>query len=706
MLMAAGAKNNVVEPVGIDFDGTNDYLSRSTDLVGNVDSKTFTFSAWLWPIAVVSAPNYFSVNTNKFLLYVSSANVLRFLAKNEAGTGIIDLSINGFSNNKNWNHVLIACDLTDVNKRHVYINGQLYANVSWATYTNDAIDFTGDYGVGASSTGSNKSKSRLSNFYLDHTYRDLSIEANRRLFITEDGKPAKGQASLNPIIYLPLDDFEAPGVNLGTGGDFTLNGVVAQSGRGPNQWNCVASEFDGSADYLSSTGIGAGSSNTVTFSFQVTPDLSSAGDVFGAYDGGSTIGMQLRLVQDGTVSISAQNTSGSYLLGSSNTGSFRFTSGKSHSVQFSVDLSDSTKTVLIVNGSAIPISFFQFLDDVFDLNDSFYVASAGLTSNRLNAALGELYFDTTYIDLAADNPFWDDDTQKPKPVLQVLEETGATPLIAMPIRADDAGRNYGTGGDFTVDSGPFVGARGASEFWARSADFGTVGGNNNLQKASITTQPDTLTYTCIFSLNLNDNFGSSYPLAIFLDNTIGMAYLVIDFSSNSINFRGTNASGTIILNKTSTFSNEITFGKWYTFYVCVDMADAAKTFAGRIGSTSSTNIGTFTQGQSLEGDFQALVGAGKAGSGSTPISGSYSTVGGVYFTTDYIDFSQESERLKFVDAFGYPVDIRPAIENGDIPEPLIYMPFDDPNDLGKNLGTGGDFTVNGTVTPGADVDPN
>jgi len=30
------------------------------------------------------------------------------------------------------------------------------------------------------------------------------------------------------------------------------------------------------------------------------------------------------------------------------------------------------------------------------------------------------------------------------------------------------------------------------------------------------------------------------------------------------------------------------------------------------------------------------------------------------------------------------------------------MQFDEPDNLGKNLGTGGDFTVNGTVTPGPD----
>jgi hypothetical protein len=34
------------------------------------------------------------------------------------------------------------------------------------------------------------------------------------------------------------------------------------------------------------------------------------------------------------------------------------------------------------------------------------------------------------------------------------------------------------------------------------------------------------------------------------------------------------------------------------------------------------------------------------------------------------------------------------------------MPFDDPSNLGKNLGTGGDFTVNGTFDQGSDVNPN
>ena len=32
----------------VSFDRTNDYLSRSSDLTGNADSKTFTFSCWFY----------------------------------------------------------------------------------------------------------------------------------------------------------------------------------------------------------------------------------------------------------------------------------------------------------------------------------------------------------------------------------------------------------------------------------------------------------------------------------------------------------------------------------------------------------------------------------------------------------------------------------------------------------------------------------
>ena len=112
---------------------------------------------------------------------------------------------------------------------------------------------------------------RLSNIFLDYNYRDLSQEFNRRLFITADGKPADNQESLNPILYLPLKSAETAGQNLGTGGDFTVNGILATSGRGPNQYNAAASIFDGSNDYLRLNNLGSVNSQYLTMSFNVKP---------------------------------------------------------------------------------------------------------------------------------------------------------------------------------------------------------------------------------------------------------------------------------------------------------------------------------------------------------------------------------------------------------------------------------------------------
>ena len=66
-----------------------------------------------------------------------------------------------------------------------------------------------------------------------------------------------------------------------------------------------------------------------------------------------------------------------------------------------------------------------------------------------------------------------------------------------------------------------------------------------------------------------------------------------------------------------------------------------------------------------------------------------------------IDFSQEENRLKFFDAFGYPVDLG---ADGSLPtgnQPLIYMNND--FHLGSNLGSGGDFTPVNSPTDGGSV---
>jgi hypothetical protein len=84
-----------------------------------------------------------------------------------------------------------------------------------------------------------------------------------------------------------------------------------------------------------------------------------------------------------------------------------------------------------------------------------------------------------------------------------------------------------------------------------------------------------------------------------------------------------------------------------------------------------------------------------------------SEIGMVYFAGGYVDFTQEANRNLFVDQLGYPKDLTPLIDDGNIPTPAIYMKFDDTSALGTNSGTGSDTQEGGgTVTAGSDVDPN
>ena len=167
----------------VDLDGTNDYFSRASDFTGNADGKTFTFSAWFWRnllsttvyyngnncyINVNAAGNFATVTLN--FRSAAPANIL------QASTSAIQFPLN------TWCHVLVSIDLANTANRGIYINDvDVTSTVTWSTYSNAAIDFTSiDHRVGG---GTDFAKGRLSNVFLDYQYRDLSIEANRRLFI-------------------------------------------------------------------------------------------------------------------------------------------------------------------------------------------------------------------------------------------------------------------------------------------------------------------------------------------------------------------------------------------------------------------------------------------------------------------------------------------------------------------------------------------
>jgi len=676
----------VVVPEAVSFDGDTDYMSRDSDLVGNVDSKTFTFSCWGYRLP--TGDFYIYDNSENGIYFVINANGrFDFIGDNASDTKILqggtadgDIPLNTYFN------LIVSLDLSDTNKRHCYINDK-EVSLTWSTYIDDLIDFTAtSQYIGQRYTLSNPLYGRLSNYFLDYTYRDLSIEANRRLFITADGKPAEGLASLNPILYLPMKDKATAHINEGTGGNFVQNGLIETADRGANQPNCVMSVFDSSEpNWLDNADIGASNSKVVVASWII--------DIYGSEEVlsfGFDVANRLR--------INTNTTSISILYEVDNNISINFlayhpyVAGATINCSLVIDTVDQSKTVIIVEGISLPITYTDFIVDTeFILTNSTDVGR-DLGSNEINTALGEVYFDTNYIDLATSNPFWDSDTNKPIPVRTAMANLGSNPLICMPIDASNPIANYGSGGDFTLNGGGLLGARGSSEFISRSCGSTAALENTNFLETSAAGLPEVLTsFSAVIAVQNLDISAASDTVLFSLgskdDYTVFT--LFVDASEDLKYCMGNTTDRPLVTDAFITTD-------WQNIFIrgnSVNSVIATINGVDYVGAVWEDLTTTLDRVSVLGASLQVT------GSSSSDWRGNTSST---YFTTDYIDFSQEANRNLFVNQLGYPRDLQPLIDEGTIPNPLIYLKFDDTDNLGKNNGTGGDFTVNGTVTAGAD----
>ena len=993
-LMAAGNSLSLGEPdpEGVSFDGTNDYLSRSSDLSGNTDSKTFTFSAWVYLGHTGSGSSnsqygklYFNNNgTYGLIIETTSLGEIRVRLPLVAGNDITfetpDTQYGFFFG---WTHFLISFDIENMSYRSMYINDRLVSTIygaGWTTTSSANIDFTASVHYVAYSPTTNPSgggaadgrlHGRLAHTFLDYTYRDLSIEANRRLFITADGKPATGQSSVDkylsekfdanqegastrgiqfnstgskmyllsygngtvfqyslsiayditsasydgvskqlteaiqpnsltlnddgtkffvcddssnsvkeytmssaydlstaaysttfsvtsqttnptalefnasgskmfvadrttgtvyvydlstdflvssasynsvnkvlnvtnlygmlfspdgttlvisrsdndtiasyslsvaydvttctlgssffvgdldstptsiewnsdgsviilagyatasvyalnlstpydistasygeaegtpqaPIIYLPMKDAATAGENLGSGGsqnNFSVNGILDTAGRGPNQFNCSASKFDGANDYLQISGnLGASDGKLITYSGILRADGTTGGNVGNTIRGfkstGSANVITGHTISFGRISCAVQltdETGVNFTYDYNNNTSLPY-HGRYWHVSYSIDVSDNNKRTVIINGVNVTAEVtWTSYSNLLDIHFSSIVAYSYSANNITPTAwdeqtIGEVYLDNTYTDLSTDNPFWDADANRPKPVRQVISETGTTPLIALPLRGDDAGNNLGSGGDFTVYSGPFTGARGGSEFWARSVKGN---GSSSYLNGSTGTSNSSV-HTLAFAINrvgitqskpiintggVNFTGSASGAYNLFLDNQ----NLKLHANNGSLNWETTDSS--------------VVGDQWNIILLSYNGISYDLYINGVVPSVYTTSSGTpLFPFNNLDILYN----------GGTDVYAD-SSIGFLWADDSYIDFSQESNRNLFVDQLGYPKDLTPAIEAGTIADPLIYMKFDDTSSLGANSGTGVDFSVNGTVIAGADVGPN
>lgn len=675
----------------IDFNGTTDVLSRA-NLDGNTSSRTFTFSAFFYR---TSANNTFIYNVNNsslsqfFFITFNNGNI-SITGRNSGGTNILVGNGAGFSAPLNtWISVLVSVDLASTGSRSVYINDRLFS-MSWGTYTNQQIAFSQTtHTVGAYST--TYGQQRLSNVFLDYTYRDLSVEANRRLFVTADLKPAAGQAALNPIMYLPMANPTNPGLNQGTGGNFALEGVVARSGRGPNQYNAPYSTLDGANDFLQRETAPSGIADGKQFTFNCVfnPNNIAANNTIISF---STAGNQRFAIwhnNDGQLTLFARNSSGTTILNATVTNP-TFVISRNYVVTVSVDLSDSGRRHIYING-VVPTTINwntytnENIDFAFTDTPTYNIGCANGTVNFFNGRLGALWFNTSYLDLsvAANRAKFVTGTginaAPADPGATGQLPTGTSPLIYLPMYGNDAGRNYGTGGDFSFISGAYTGARGPNEYWG---NFGTFNGSSSrLTRTTGVGLADGKTFSMSFWFRPTSGESGDFIFNIGNDR-----FGVRRDTSDKFNFYAGS-----VLNAASN-SSIPTDNIWYHALVCIDMSNTAKRFVYINGTQYGMTWTTYSNSNIAFSGTHYTIGGYWDGTYSSA-STFAGDIGDFYFTTEYIDFSEYANRLKFRDAFGNPVNLTQQIESLAIPNPAIFMRFD-PTAFGTNLGTGGNFDVN------------
>lgn len=230
------------EARGLTYSVGNTYR-RAVDLVGNADGQQGTVSVWF----TIDGGN----GTWRFLLratggggsvtvLLTNANAFLVLMETALAATALELQTNANSYMANagvWQHLVCSWDLS-VPTAALYINGVTPA-LAINTVNAATIDYTlTTWRVGENTTNIHEWIGSLSALYFNVVgYIDLSVAANRELFVHPNGQPAglwadgSGPTGAQPIMYM----VEVGGalVNRGTGGAFVVNGAPPISATSP-----------------------------------------------------------------------------------------------------------------------------------------------------------------------------------------------------------------------------------------------------------------------------------------------------------------------------------------------------------------------------------------------------------------------------------------------------------------------------------------
>lgn len=245
------ADSTIISVDAADFDGTNDYLTRSS-FTGQANTKTGIVSVWfrvdaLPPATVFELLAAFKTASLDLEIWARNPiNVCGVFFGDGTGT-LLQMSSSVAVTTGTWYHMLASWDLAS-STTHFYLNDVDRKNVT-AGPTNRTVPLgsTDQWSVGTyppvDGGGDLQDGGIAELYFAPGQYLDLSVEANRRKFISSGGKPvnlgATGSVPTGtaPLIYLHLDDGETANnfaINRAGNGNLTVTGALTTYASSPS----------------------------------------------------------------------------------------------------------------------------------------------------------------------------------------------------------------------------------------------------------------------------------------------------------------------------------------------------------------------------------------------------------------------------------------------------------------------------------------
>jgi hypothetical protein len=235
---------------GANFDGTNDYMSKTSALTGAADAYTGAFSCWIkkgassfqeiLDLGVSGGSTYFQIR-------LTNTNVVFFRAYNSGATASFDWTSSD-TVGTSWSHLALSWNMnfSAGNKvLNAFLNG---AAMTEASRTDANAAFQIGYNqalcrIGADTTASNKLTADLADvWFMQGGSVDFTNSATLQKFRTAGGKMVNlGTDGSTPTGSAPIAFFHidlgaaASGfaTNRGTGGNLTVTGALTTSATPP-----------------------------------------------------------------------------------------------------------------------------------------------------------------------------------------------------------------------------------------------------------------------------------------------------------------------------------------------------------------------------------------------------------------------------------------------------------------------------------------